>query len=612
MVAHVSNVTGQPVQTELQLEKNEEQAIAFKRLRSKIRASKKKNYQDAGLHRQPVYNDHAQPAQPAQAFELDDGIVEDNGEEIVPTKQSRRTAMCNLDEDGADVDLAAVDAYTALMSGNHVPSKQVPRTRNGRPYIYDEPESGCTAQTALHDDQRGRKEQTAQAEEAYVSPRQNWKKQAPAHASPAARPPPRPMPASRRRSWESVIFDSNFAQSGISNQTAFAYRPPLPQQQRSAQQASSRYASEQPQFASRRDNWCGKAQPSPADEYIDILPKFSNDAEEVNSRSNRKANTSRPESVSTIKSSRPVSSVRGKHYSSDVPPKPLPPRHRMPQNARGKDNGNEHKDPAKSTQDFLRMYDDIAHDFGGTDSNNTGKYSSHNHLASTLGISQESRAAMFPDGLNTPKRYDGGQFPREKGSDASGRNKRASHHSKPEPSSSSRKQHRGGEGDSRARKAPGSAHTRESTPSSTATGHRPSSSTRTRHHPDEHEPTRCEGNPRLSDLTRIPNDFATKLHKHGDPILQQQQQQQQQQQRRSTRVKSVNLNGDESLPQSRESNSTRRREERARDSRPVSLATTGKPNSESNVTTWSAGYGDLLRQKDDNSWFYGAQDGTRR
>lgn len=583
IVAHVSNVTGQPVRMEPQLEKNEQQAIELKRLRSKIRLLKKKKFQDAGPHRQPVCNSLAKPA---QTFEADDGIVEDNGEEIVPTKQARRKSMGDVDENDADADLASVDAYTALMSGEHVPSRQMPRSQSGRPYVYDEPESRHTAQTTIHDDES--KEQQQEAEGVYVPPRQNWKKQAPAHLSAATRPL-RPMAAPRRESWDSVIFDSNFIESGISNQPAFASRQPLHHQQRLVRPTSSRYTSEQPQYATRRDTILdGRPQPSPADEYINILPTFHDD----DPRSAGKANTARQDSSSKATSSRPISAIRGRNASSGISPKTCTlPRHRLP-HARGKDND----DPSNSTQDFLRMYDDIAQGIGHPNSNNTGKTSARNRLASTLGISEESRAAMVPEGLKTPKRFDGGQFPREKNSDASKKRgtQHAAAHSKPE-SATRRKKH-GGDDHSKAKDK-----TRDPTMKEprTSTRHRDQEPQDRR---DDH--VRYEGNGRLSHLARVGNDMAAEMHKEGDPAAAHQPHRRS----RSTRIKSASFAGNEHPLERRASNSARRREERA-NSRPDSTAPApaAGANIASNSTTWSAEYGEQLRQKDDVHWFYHAQ-----
>ncbi|KEF57129.1 uncharacterized protein A1O9_07319 [Exophiala aquamarina CBS 119918] len=564
MVTHIQNVTGQPVLMDSQLEKNERQAIELKRLRSKIHSLKKK-LQNAGPHCQSVKTSFAKSV---QTFEADDGIVEDNGEEIVPTKQARRKEMGDLDEDGGDADLASVDAYTALMSGEHLPSTQLPRTQYRRPYISDEPESSRRPQTALHDE-KAAQERKQQTEEVYVPPRQNWNKQPPAYPSAAGRPQ-RPIAASRRESWESVIFDSNFVGSVITNQLSFAARQTQHQQRKSAEPASSRYTSEQAQYSTRRETFSGgKPQPSPADEYINILPPFRDD----DPRGDGKANIAWQDYSSATKSSRPITTIRERN-SSAISPKTREPQHRFPE-VRGRDNDN----PSNTTQGFLRIYYDIARDLGHVDLNNTRNTSGRNRLASsTLGISEGSRGAMVPEGLKTPKRFDG-QFPREKNGEGSNKPdaKHLAAHAKPD----SARDKISREDDDRKAKDK----TRESTSEKRRPSTRPCDQVSTG---QQEGHVRNKGNGRLSHLARVGNDLAAQMQREDE-----------RQAHGSTRVKSVSANADGQPPERRTSNSTRRRGER---SKPAA-----GPTIESDATTWSAGYGEQLRQKGDVSWFYHSQ-----
>lgn len=589
IVTHVRNVTGQPVPMEPQIEKNEQQAIQLKHLRSKIRSLKKKKIQNAGPHHEPRDN---KLADTAQVSEADDGIFQDNGEEIVPTKQARRKEMGDVDEDGADADLSSVDAYTALMSSERLPSTSDPRMQYEHPYISDEPEPRCSADTVIHDDKfRGR---VPQEPDIYVPPRQNWKKQAPAYPS-ATVQPRRPTAASRRESWESVIFDSNFVESGITHQPAIAFRQPWQQQQRPVRPASSRYTSEQPQLATRRSTLLGaRPQPSPADAYIDVLPAFHND----DPSGDGYGNSCRQGSSSNIKSKRPITALR--RNSSAISPKTcIPPRHSF-NDAKGRDGDG----PSDSTQEFLSFYDNLAQGLGSPHSHTESKANSCDHLASALDISQESRAAMVPEGLRTPKRYDGGQNAPDNASNGS---RRRDERAQVYANSGSVRRKKHGE-DHHSMK--GNDNARESTFEESQADlrrHHRSSEDHLRHHRNEQEkqePVIYHGNGRLSHLTRVGNEMAAKIEQEAMT------QDRERQLRRDTRGKSVNdKNKPDNTPRRRTGNAAGRREDGSR-SRPASVAAaankTNPTNTESNATTWSAAYGDQLRRKEDVRWFYHA------
>lgn len=518
LATHVRNVTGLPVPLDFQVEKNDHQAVELKHLRAKIQSLRKKRFHSAGPHRAMAHNvDDA--ASPTKAGDGDDRICEDKGEEIVSTKQARRKDVGDIDEDGTDRELASVDAFAALKSSEYLPFMLDARTQYENPNITDAADPTSSFQTAIRDNASSNR--VPQERDVYVPPRQGWKKETPAFPPSAARSH-HPTATSRRESWESVIFDSNFVESGIMHQSPYASRQP---HLRPGRPASSRYASAQPQLASRRPTVLnGRAHPSPADAYINDLPSFT-------------------DYDSAAKGKQPIPSSKAHN----------PPRHTRPAPKGQGVVGHE----SHAAQDFHHIYDDLAQNLGNRHGKNPSKASTSNHLASDLDISQESRSAMVPEGLKTPKRRDHGGGD----DDATKKHRPSDRH----------------DGDTRGKKAtvPGEKKHGE--------GHRG------RHHqqPEAHRDAKKH-------REKGDGDDDRKAHHKAD---------------HKTEPKPL---------ERRTSNSVRRRDERA-NPRPDSHAPpptaapeknhnrdppASKKDLASNTTTWSAEYGSLLRAKDDCRWFY--------
>ncbi|KAK5051486.1 hypothetical protein LTR84_003138 [Exophiala bonariae] len=396
LVTHVRDVTGLDVPLDAQIEKNDHQAVELKNLRGKIRRLQKKRYHSAGPHRAMVDNS-VDAAIPVQAIEADDRIFVDNGEEIVSSKQARRQSMGDNDEDSGDADLASVDAFTALKSSSHVPLVLDPCLQYGNPYCPDEAE----LRHSVHSDigNNGKKSSILQPD-IYVPPRQGWKKQEAIRHSTAARSH-QPTVASRRESWESVVFDSNFVESGIMHQSRYESRQTMHQpHHRSARPPSSRYPSVQTEFASRRPTVVeGGAYPDPAASYVNVLPVFGEyDVEAGHDRNGNKTHyqsttASGSQHDATIKSSSVLPAAKAH----------APPRHTRPdaiEHVKGVDKKH------NTAQDLLHAYDDLAQGLGKHNAKIRSKPSTHNHLASDLNISSASRNAMVPESLKAPRRHD--------------------------------------------------------------------------------------------------------------------------------------------------------------------------------------------------------------
>lgn len=392
LVAHVRSVTGSPVPMDAQIEKNDHQSVELKYLRGKIRRLRKQLYHSAGPHRAIVDN-NTDAALPVQTVEADDRIFEDVGEEIVSSKRARRKSMGNNDEDSTDADLASIDAFTALKSSEHVPLMLDPRLQYEYPYVTDEAESKKPAQANIR--MHGTSESLLQPD-VYIPPRQGWKQQEPTQSSNTARSH-QPRLASRRDSWETIIFDSNFVDSGIMHQSGcesrqFTHQP----HHRPAPPPSSRYGSAQTQFPGRHPtSMAGETQPDPATSYINVLPSFE---EYGDKRSrNRSGTNTQYESTAASKSARDPA-----RKSSSV----LPARtHASPRHARSDNKGKVVDKQRNTTQDFLHAYDDLAQGLGKHNATNRNKISTSNHLASDLNISPQSRSAMLPEGLKAVKRH---------------------------------------------------------------------------------------------------------------------------------------------------------------------------------------------------------------